>query len=77
MKSILIVDDDAQLAESLATRCRGIGLTAVTAKNLFTALAILENSRPDLLCVDVHLPTGNGLNMCDLLVADPRVSHIP
>jgi len=79
MKSnrILLVDDDAQIVEALTRRCRQLGLEVETAHNTFTALAHLENNLPDVVCVDVAMPTGNGLNLCEMMAANGQWSSIP
>ena len=76
-KTILIIDDDTNLIEALAARCRKIGLQVETARNLLTAVVIMDRKLPDLLCVDINMPTGNGLNFCEMLSLDENTSKIP
>jgi CheY-like chemotaxis protein len=72
---ILFVDDDEDFSLALAARCQSLNATARTAKNALTALQIAETWRPDVVCVDVEMPTANGLDVCEFLRADPRVAH--
>ena len=76
-KRVLIVDDDKEFAESMAARCRSIGLDAVTACNPLTAITVIGVRPPDLICMDVEMPTGNGLSVCEFLTAEPAVSGKP
>lgn len=76
-KCILLVDDDAQLVEALARRCGQLGLDVKTAHNTFTALTHLESNLPDIVCVDVAMPTGNGLSLCEMMTTNPGWSSIP
>jgi len=76
-KRILIVDDEKEFADGLASRCRRLGLDVETARNTLTALTIIGVRPPDLICLDVEMPTGNGLGVCELLTADPNIAQKP
>lgn len=65
---ILVVDDDRDLAESLAIRCRGLGYDVDTADTPLAAVVSMEHHPPDLLCIDVGLPSGDGLDVCEYVV---------
>lgn len=67
-KRILVVDDDRDFAESIALRCRGLGYEAETADTPLAAVVSMEEHPPDLLCVDVGLPTGDGLDLCEFVI---------
>jgi CheY-like chemotaxis protein len=75
-KRVLFVDDDDDYAEAMAARCRDLGLSVMTAKNVLTALAITERWRPDVVCFDIEMPTGNGLDVCQFLATDAGLSHV-
>ncbi len=66
-KTILIADDDDDLCQALAFRCRRLGMNAVVANDGFRALQLAEQIRPDLICLDVDMPGGNGLALCEML----------
>ena len=74
---MLLVDDDADLVESLAIRCRALGLNVKTAHNALTAVNIMDDRLPDLVCLDVNMPTGNGLAICETMAGDPITAKIP
>ena len=71
-KTILIVDDDGALVEVLALRCRMQGFEAKTATHAAGALELLASCQPDLICLDVNMPGGDGLALCATLAHDPR-----
>jgi len=75
--TILLIDDDADLLQVVGNRCCGLGLNVQRARNLLTATTVMERYVPDIVCVDVELPTGNGLRFCEALAADPRTAHVP
>jgi DNA-binding response OmpR family regulator len=74
---ILVVDDDHEFAESIAMRCRGLGFEAETASTPLAAIASMVAHPPDLLCLDVNLPTGNGLDLCEHLVRHSTAPQLP
>jgi DNA-binding response OmpR family regulator len=76
-KRILIVDDDPALTDSIARRCRDLGLEVDTARNTLTAVSILGLRPPDLVCLDVNMPTGNGLDVCEFLLRDSAAANTP
>ena len=76
-KTILIADDDRDLVDALATRCRQLGLTVVVAYDARAAFTLICESRPDLICLDVSMPSGSGLAVCEMLVSDEELSSIP
>jgi len=76
-KTILIADDDPDVVDVLARRCRGLGLNVLTAGDAFTALATVKVQRPDFVCLDVSMPGGNGLSACEMLVNDEDCGSIP
>lgn len=66
-KTILIADDDDDLCQALALRCRRLGLNTVVANDGIRALQLAETLVPDLICLDVNMPAGNGFAVCEML----------
>ena len=75
-QSILIADDDRALAECLAIRSRGLGLDAETAHDALSVLKRLSERTFDLVCVDVNMPSGNGLCVCEMMASEPSWAKI-
>ncbi|MEX2091546.1 MAG: response regulator [Pirellulales bacterium] len=76
-QTILLVDDDSDFLHVIGQRCRSIGLNVQHARNLLTATAVIDRFLPDVVCVDVEMPTGNGLRFCEALAVDPRTAQVP
>ncbi len=66
-KTILIADDDKDLVRSLEARCKSLGLKTITAHDAMSALSLAREMTPDIFVVDVDMPTGNGLAVCEML----------
>jgi DNA-binding response OmpR family regulator len=62
--TILLVDDDELLCESLALLLRQQGYRVLTAPTGAAALEQVRLHRPDLLVLDVGLPDLNGIELC-------------
>lgn len=58
--TVLIVDDEKNVRESLAKVFRGIGYEALLAANGDEALEIYRARRPDILLLDLNMPVRNG-----------------
>jgi len=76
-KTILIADDDSDLVDALAMRCRQLGLSVFVAYDGLTALTLLNQQSPDLVCLDVNMPGGSGMAVCEMLASDPNHAEIP
>jgi DNA-binding response OmpR family regulator len=76
-KSIFIADDDTQLVRALSLRCQTMGLQVRQAYDSVTALSQIHAQLPDFICLDVNLPGGNGLSLCEMLCSDDRTARIP
>jgi DNA-binding NtrC family response regulator len=62
---ILVVEDEASLRETLATFLARIGYEVATAPDGSQALAQLDDTPPDLLLSDIHLPEMDGLALLE------------
>ena len=60
MKTILLVDDESALVETLTELLEGEGYRVVSAANGNDGLALLQEARPDLVLVDLWMPIANG-----------------
>ncbi len=75
--TILIADDDHELVQVLALRCRALGVQVKCAYDALTALNVMQPSMPDLICLDVNMPAGNGMSVCEMLASEPRWAKTP
>ena len=63
MPHVLIVDDDENSAEMLATLVAGEGFTTATAGSLREAKQQLLLQSPQVILLDLQLPDGSGLDL--------------
>lgn len=75
---LLVVDDDAELCESLADALTDAGYDPVTAGNGARALSLThEGRRPQLILLDLMMPDMNGWEFRELQLHDESVKDIP
>lgn len=77
LKSVLIADDDDGIVELLTRRCEALGLKVDAAGNAMTALGKIEQDEPDAVLLDLDLPQGNGLSVCEMMAGHERLHAIP
>lgn len=63
-KTLLIVDDDRMIVESLTYSLRKEGFTIITCGDGLEAVAMAEEKRPDVIVLDVMLPSIDGWEVC-------------
>jgi len=61
---VLVVDDDAALAEMLSIVLRNEGFDPVWCAHGDKALAAFQDSKPDLVLLDLMLPGRDGVDVC-------------
>ncbi len=76
---VLVVDDEADTLQMLATVLRRYGAEVTTAANAKLALAALEYRRPDVLISDIGMPDEDGYTLIRKVRALPaeRGGHTP
>ena len=74
---ILVVDDEPNISELIATSLRFVGFEVRTASNGSEALVVAEEFRPHAIVLDVMMPVLDGFETCKKLKADPRTSSVP
>lgn len=74
---VLVVDDDAQILESMGQLLKPWGLKVYTLVDPRLFWDILNEVQPDVLVLDVEMPHVDGLALCQVVRSDLRWSHLP
>jgi CheY-like chemotaxis protein len=64
MSRILIVDDEPHVTRVLRLQLERAGYVVGTALNGEAALAVMEQSPPDAVITDIHMPRMSGRELC-------------
>src|SRR5271169_22897 len=70
---VLVVDDDAALAEMLGIVLRGEGFEPTFVADGDKAVEVFRDSRPDLVLLDLMLPGSDGIDVCRQIRAEAGV----
>jgi PAS domain S-box-containing protein len=76
-KTIMVVDDDANIRQLLKQQLETEGYAVKEAKNGTEAVAAAKTSPPDLIILDVLMPDMNGFDVAAILKNDPMTASIP
>jgi len=77
METILIVEDNPRMQETLSTVLRLKGFQTLTAYNGVEALDVLRLRTPDLMLLDLMMPVMGGLELLKVLRDTPQWKDLP
>ena len=77
MARILIVEDEVAQRSYVATLLRHHNYEPVQAEDARSILDLVSEIRPDVILLDVVLPSLSGLAAAALIKSDPSVSRVP
>ncbi len=70
-KTILLVDDDTDIIESMRTVLEGKGYRILAARDGNAGLAVAERENPDLIVLDMMMPKKSGFLVLEKLKTRP------
>ena len=76
MKKILIVDDEKDILEFLSYNLKKEGFSIYTASDGSEGLEKAKKIKPDLIIVDLMMPKMNGIEMCENIRNDKKLSNV-
>ena len=76
-KTILLVEDDDTNRKLVRVILGGKHYHILEATCVAEALELLKNGKPDLLLLDIRLGDGSGLDLIQMLRADPSFDTVP
>lgn len=74
-KKILIADDEPDILEIVNYNLAREGYDVVTARDGDEAVAKAKTSRPDLIILDIMMPRKTGVEVCEILRAQPNFKN--
>ncbi|MBN1966679.1 MAG: response regulator [Anaerolineae bacterium] len=73
----VIVEDSPTQAKSISAKLQGHGLETIVAFDGPEGLRAIADNLPDLVVLDVNLPSMSGYQVCRRIKRDPATAHIP
>ena len=77
MKTILVIEDDAVLANNIMAILQEEGFDAVTAEDGLAGLTLTIELNPDLILCDMTMPEMDGYGVLEQLKSNPKTALIP
>jgi len=74
---VLIVEDDSQMADTLASMVRLMGYDTSINHSSHEALESSRNNSPDIVLLDLNLPDADGFQVCEQLRKQPELNDTP
>ena len=75
--TIMAVDDDPSLLALIESLLQPLGARLIAITDPARVLEALAETAPDLVILDVDMPSLNGIELCRVLRSDPRWSAVP
>lgn len=72
-KTILIADDEPNIVISLEFLLKREGYRVLVTRDGAEALRAIREHRPDLVLLDVMMPSMSGFEVCEAVRADPEI----
>lgn len=76
-KTILIIEDSADLADSLEDILSIKGFRSLKTNSGNTGLELIKKEKPDMVLLDLRLPDMNGIEIINKLRSDINTSDLP
>ena len=74
---ILIVDDDPVFLDATKTVLESRNYDVITALDGDEGLQKIKDEKPDLVLLDIIMPTQDGFHVCQQIKKDPQLADIP
>lgn len=76
-KTILVVDDSPTVRKLISGKLEKAGHTVICAVDGVEALAVIEETMPDLVLLDIAMPRMDGYEVCKQIRSNPAAEHLP
>jgi CheY-like chemotaxis protein len=76
-RNVLLVDDDTDIRETLATVLEGQGYKVRCAENGAQALEMMQGRKPGVVVLDLMMPVMSGWQFLDVVRGDAELSRVP
>ncbi len=74
---ILVIDDDPLFVEATKTILESKDYQVLTASDGDIGLQKVREEKPDLVLLDIIMPTQDGFSVCEEIKKDPQLADIP
>ena len=75
--TVLVIEDDPSQIELLEDGLTRNGFHVLSCRTANAGLRIARSEMPDVILLDLGLPDGDGMKLCEQLADDPETSETP
>jgi DNA-binding response OmpR family regulator len=75
--TVLVVEDDANMARLLEFQLRSAGYQVIQARDGQDGLQVAKEKQVDLILTDIMMPIMDGYELCRAVKKSPELMHIP
>lgn len=76
-KHVLVIEDDPDLIQLVSKLLKSAGYLVTACDDGEQGYIAIQRERPDLIVLDVNLPTMDGFEICERIKADKMTRKIP
>ncbi len=76
-KRVLVVDDESDVTDLVAYHLKAKGFQVETVNDPNGSIGAARSFVPDLVILDVMMPDLNGIQICRMIRADPKLKRVP
>ncbi len=77
MSKILLIEDEKEMAKMYQDKFIEAGFEMILAFTTKDGLEKVKKEKPDIILLDILLPTENGISFLGKMKKDPEIAHIP
>lgn len=70
---VMIADDDPNICRLYESAFTSRGYTTIVAQNGEETLVLIEKEKPDVVLLDIMMPSIHGLQVLDIVKSDPKI----
>ena len=74
---VVIVDDDPDMVQILSRRFTALGCRVIGTDRALEAMNAIAEITPAMVCLDVHMPGGNGWSVREFMASNERLRDVP
>lgn len=76
-RKVCLIDDEADIRDMYTVALTAEGFDVVSAENGDVGLALVHSERPDIILLDLQMPTLDGFDVLKALRSDKDIAKIP
>jgi len=77
MTTVLVVEDELNIRKFVSANLKARGFQVLEAPDAETGVAIIQNTIPDAIVLDIKLPGMDGWQFLETVTVNPNLAEIP